>query len=126
MYRKAATLMLAAAVSLAAACQRRVEGIEYSLDESRPVAGFKTLWHDIHLTNRSGRDLHEVRLTLTLVGEDGRPRAEQKYYVLWPDGQRMTVSLSRENSPVNVQKVTLTGECAEGLIDYAWTIAKSL
>lgn len=125
MYRKAATLMLTA-VSPAAACQRRVEGIEYSLDESRPVAGFKTLWHDIHLTNRSGRDLHEVRLTLTLVGEDGSPRAEQKYYALWPEGQRMMASLSRENSPVNVQKVSLTGECAEGRINYAWTTAKSL
>lgn len=124
MYRKTATLVLAAAVSLAAACQRRIEGIEYSLDESRPVAGFKTLWHDVHLTNRSGRNLHEVRLTLTLVGEDGMPRAEQKYYALWPEGQKMTISLSRENSPANVQKMSLNGECDEGRIDYTWTVAK--
>jgi hypothetical protein len=79
-----------------------------------------TFWHDVHLTNNSGKDLHEVNVILTLIGEKGEPRSEKRYYVQWPDGETVKVSLSAENSPLNVQKISLAGSCTEGKIDSAW------
>lgn len=77
-------------------------------------------WHDIHFINKSGKDLHEVKLTLTIVGEDGDPSSEDRYYALWSDGQTVNISLSIENSPLNVQKISLSGSCSEGEIASSW------
>ncbi|HWT00992.1 MAG TPA: hypothetical protein VN256_12160 [Pyrinomonadaceae bacterium] len=79
------------------------------------------VWHDVHFTNRSGRDLHEVNLTLTVIGEEGTPRSEERYYATWPKDETKNFSLSSKNSPRNVQKISLAGSCAEGRVNLVWT-----
>ena len=78
------------------------------------------VWHDVHFTNKSGKDLHEVNVTLTLIGEEGTPRSEERYYATWLKDQTMNVSLSSKNSPRNVQKISMAGSCAEGRINLVW------
>jgi hypothetical protein len=97
-----------------AGCERpsAIDGIECSVDTGA--------WHDVYLINKSGKDLHEVKMSLTLIGEKGEPRSEDRYYVLWANGQIVKTSLSMENSPLNVQRISLTGSCTEGRIDSSW------
>ncbi|HKS28139.1 MAG TPA: hypothetical protein VJS44_09980 [Pyrinomonadaceae bacterium] len=120
MRRHIAVLFLIALSFLTFGCRKKVTGIEYRLDPGTAVQGVKLGWHNIYFANRSGQDLHEVHLTVTVLGEDGTPVEEKKYYAAWLNGQTVEVSLSREKSPINVQKVSLSGTCDEGEIDYNW------
>jgi hypothetical protein len=120
MRRNISVLFLIALSLLTFGCRKKVAGIEYRLDPGTVVQGVKVGWHNIYFTNRSGQDLHEVHLIVTITGEDGTPVNEQKYYALWHNNQTVEVSLSREKSPINVQKVSLSGTCDEGEIDYNW------
>jgi hypothetical protein len=95
-------------------CGKQINGLELSKFDKG------TFWHDLYLTNKSGEELHEVRMKLTLTGEDGKPLSEERYYVVWSKGQTIKVSLSVENSPINVQKISLAGSCTEGRINATW------
>jgi hypothetical protein len=95
-------------------CSKTISGFECELDRG-------AWWHDVYLTNKSGENLHEVKVTLTLTGEKGEPRSEERYYAQWSAGQTLKVSLSVENSPINVQKISLSGSCTEGRINSTWT-----
>lgn len=118
MHRRIIISILLISLLIMVGCQQpTISGIEYSLAEG-------SFWHDINLTNKSGKDLHEVKMTLTLIGEKGEPRSENRYYVVWPNGQTINVSLSVENSPINVQKISLAGSCTEGSIDSTWIPSK--
>ena len=90
-----------------------ISGLECSIDKG-------LVWHDVYLINESGKDLHEVKVVLTLTGEDDQPRTESRYYALWSNGQTIKTPLSEENSPYNVQKISLVGSCTEGKIDSSW------
>jgi hypothetical protein len=79
------------------------------------------LWHDIHFVNDCGKDLHEVRVSISLIGEKGDRASESRYFSLWPNGKSQIVSLKIANSPVNVQKFGMTGYCKEGDITLNWT-----
>lgn len=116
------SLLLACLSLTAVGCRERIDGIEYELIQGQ-IAGVTT-WHDVNFTNKSGRDLHEVKVAVTLIGESGEPMSEPKYYVSWPDGQTYKVSFPYAKSPVNVQKVRLAGSCDEGSIDYTWIPAQ--
>ncbi len=113
MYRRIAIPLLLIFILTIISCQKSINGLECKLDKG-------SIWHDVYLTNKSGKDLHEVKMTLTLMGEKGGPRSEDRYYVLWSNGQTVKSSLSVENSPLNVQKITLAGSCTEGKIDSEW------
>ncbi len=89
-----------------------ISEVEFSVAEG--------LWHDVNLTNRSGRDLHEVRLTLTVIGEKGDPHSEERFFAQWPNGHTVKVSLSIWNSQSNVQKISLFGSSKEGRIESTW------
>lgn len=77
--------------------------------------------HDIDFTNESGMDLHEIKVTICLIGEDGIEKCEPKYIGAWPNGETQRLSISIGNSPSNVKKFAIQGRCNEGTINQAWT-----
>ena len=118
MYRKMISLILVV-ISLftVTSCVTKkrpmqISGFECKLD--------KGLWHDVHLTNESGLTLREVKLTLSIVGEDGKVHSQPRYFARWQPGEKNIVSLTIAKSPVNVQKITITGTCMEGEIASSW------
>lgn len=96
-----------------ASCQNKVEGIKAKLDEG-------VLWHDVELTNESGKDLHEVKIAISLTGENGDVKSESRYFAVWPNGRKQRVSFEIKNSPRNVQKIEILGKCDEGSISSYW------
>jgi hypothetical protein len=98
-----------------AGCQKTINGFSFKLDKGE-------WWHDVYLTNTSGEDLHEVNVTLTLIGENGKPCSENRYYSRWGKEQTVKVSLSVSNSPDNVQKISFAGSSTEGPINSTWVI----
>lgn len=80
----------------------------------------KGLWHDLYITNQSGLKLNEVTITVTIIGEDGKAHSEKRYYAVWSPDKTNNVSLQMINSPVSVQKISMTGSCAEGQIAASW------
>jgi hypothetical protein len=80
----------------------------------------KGLWHDVYITNQSGQRLNEVKITLTIVGENGKTHSEQRYYAVWPHNKTNNISLQMVSSPHNVQKISMTGLSAEGEIAVSW------
>ena len=95
-------------------CGKTINEFECELDKG-------DWWHDVYLTNKSGEDLHEVKLTLTLTGEKDDPRSEKRYFALWSAGQTVKVSLTVGNSPLNIQKIALSGSSTEGQLKSSWT-----
>jgi len=92
--------------------KKKITGFECQLDSG--------LWHDVHLTNNSGRTLREVKIILSIVGQDGKVHTEPRYFARWQDGEKNIVSLTIAKSPINVQKVSITGTCLEGEIASSW------
>jgi hypothetical protein len=89
----------------------KISGFESAVDQGTLA------WHDVYLANKSGKDLHEVNMTLTIVGENGEPRSEKKYFAQWLNGETIKVSFPIGNTH-NVQKIMMVGSCKEGRIDY--------
>lgn len=71
--------------------------------------------HDLYVTNTCGKDLTEVRVAFTLVGEDASPTA-QRYWASWPLGvvQHITYPV---DSVSNVQRLELSGGADQGVFD---------
>jgi hypothetical protein len=88
-----------------------------------PISGFEgTLheWkslHEIYLENKARKDLHEVNVTVTIVGDDGEPHSVTKYFALWANDQMNSATFTVRDVN-NIQKISLIGSCAEGRIDY--------
>jgi hypothetical protein len=91
-----------------------VNGITAGIDQG-------VVWHAVDFVNGSSMDLHNVRVSISLVGENGGQKSEQRYFGLWSAGQKQHVELKSENSPKNVQKFSLDGWCDEGNIVGSWT-----
>ena len=92
----------------------RVQNITARLDEG-------IIWHDVYFTNTGLYDLHEVNISISLIGEKGERKAENRYYAVWSADQEQKVSFEAQNSPFNVQKISITGSCKEGDISLFWT-----
>ncbi len=80
-------------------------------DRSGVITGFDAGWdtgilsHDLKLTNKSGRDLEEVDVTITLYRTDGdRPEIKQ-FWAKWANGEVKAVKVAARQ----YQKVTLKG-----------------
>jgi hypothetical protein len=94
-----------------------------AIKRAPPISGFNgTLhkWdslHQIYLVHKAGKDLHEVNVTVTIVGDDGEPHSEKKYFALWSNDQINSANFLVRNVN-NVQKISMVGTCTEGHIDY--------
>ena len=117
--RKTAAAFISIALLILSGCTQEKK------EPPRPISEFackldKGLWHDVYVTNQSGRMLSEVTITLTIVGENGKAHSEQRYYAVWPHNKSNNVSLQMANSPRNVQKISMTGLSTEGRIAASW------
>ena len=92
----------------------QVQNITARLDEG-------IIWHDVYFTNEGYDDLHEVNLSISLIGEKGERKSESRYFAVWTADQEQKVSFEAKNSPFNVQKISITGSCEEGDISLFWT-----
>jgi hypothetical protein len=92
----------------------RIDGITAILDEG------EFIWHDFYFYNRSDKDLHEVKITVSVTGETGRQQSKSVYFAVWPSGQRQLVQFPVNDATRNVQKYSLTGSCNEGNVDSYW------
>jgi hypothetical protein len=94
-------------------CQGKIEKIDFFLDDGH-------LWHDVVLTNKSGKDLHQVNVTVTLIGDKGEQGSEAEQFNIWGDGQQQRISFTMKHSPEKVRKIVLKGDCKEGEIEAYW------
>ena len=108
-------LLVAALVALAGGCSRSsISGIQCSLDEGWLISD------DIYFINSSGRDLSEVRVTMTLTGETGAQKAIQRYWSTWHLGDKQHISIAPGDSVIKTQRVDLSGNCDQGSIGQSW------
>jgi hypothetical protein len=78
--------------------------------------------HDLHLTNTSGQNLTESRLTVQVIGEDAAP-AFDRYWASWSLGQTQLISIPVEEVR-NIQRVTISGSADQGVFDQTFTVDK--
>lgn len=78
--------------------------------------------HDFYVTNTSGEDLTEVRLSFRFLGEDAKPII-QRYWAEWPLGQKHTISFPVDDVK-NVQVIMVDGRADQGVIEAQLTRSK--
>jgi hypothetical protein len=112
--RYISTLLLAVLLCALAGCSRSVTGLQCSLDEGWLISD------DVYFTNSSGQELTEVRVTMTLTGENGAQRSIQKYWATWHLGDKQHIAISVDNSVPKIQRVDLSGSSDQGSISQSW------
>ena len=91
-----------------------VSGLHCSVDEGWLISD------DVYFTNKSGKDLTEVHVTMTLIGEKGDQQPINRYWANWHSGEIQHISISGSISVVGIQKVQLSGRCDQGIISDSW------
>lgn len=94
-----------------------ITAIYCSLDEGWLVSD------DIYFTNKSGKDLHEVRVKIKCIGVKGDATVNDRYWAIWSDQEQKMVSLSigADETVMDVQRIDMNGECEEGYFAMYWT-----
>ena len=69
--------------------------------------------HDLYVTNSSGKDLTEVHLKVTFVGEDASPTVE-RYWSSWTLGETRDVEISVDKVH-RIQALSIAGSADEGV-----------
>lgn len=100
--------------SLAGCSRSRVTGLQCSLDEEWLISD------GVCFTNSSGRDLTEVRVTMTLTGEKGAKTSIKSYWPTWPLGEMQQISIPVDNRLPKIERVDLSGRCNQGSIEQYW------
>ncbi len=95
--------------------KKSIRGIYSSLDEGWLISD------DIYFTNKSGEDLHEVKIDVTVIGHKGDKASVPRYWTSWKQGERKSVSIAVGQSVVNIQKIEMDGTCVEGYFSLYWT-----
>jgi hypothetical protein len=108
-------LLLTLLLTILAGCSRSsISGIQCSVDEGWLISD------DIYFVNSSGRELSDVRVIITLTGENGARSSVERYWATWKLGDKQHVSVSVGNSVPRIQRVELSGGCDQGLILQSW------
>jgi len=110
--------------------QSKVDGLQKEVDAKGPCAEIRDItsrvdrgdifWHDFYFTNNSSKALHEVKVSVTIIGDNGKAKSLYKYFALWSIGQEQKVSISIDETTRRYQKWSMTGLCNEGNINLAW------
>lgn len=78
------------------------------------------VYHDFHFWNKGYKDLHEVKASINITGDNGKTVSVSKYFALWSVGQKQTVSIAIDQTTRKYQKWSMSGLCNEGNINIAW------
>ena len=73
--------------------------------------------NDLHLYNRTGRRLHEVRVTVKVTGANTDVDYRKHYWAVWTNDYLKVAETIRVG---DIQSVELWGECDEGSISVKW------
>ncbi len=92
----------------------KVTGLQCSVNEGAIFSD------DVHYVNSSGKDLTEVHVTMTLTGENGDSRQFQRNCPAWGLGTTQDFHIPAGASVVRIQRVELSGNCAQGSISEVW------
>ena len=76
--------------------------------------------HDVILSNTTGEDLSETKISIKVIGENAAP-AISRYWAKWPLGEKQTISVPVSDVK-NVQRIQVYGSTDQGDIDQQWTI----
>jgi hypothetical protein len=114
-------VLLAGTAFLCTSCaepKKAIRGIYSSLDEGWLISD------DIFFTNKSGEDLHEVKINVTVIGHKGDKASVRRYWASWKQGELKTISIPVGQSVTNIQKIEMDGKCDEGYFSLYWTPKK--
>lgn len=93
-----------------------IEGIYASMDEG----GILFTADELYFTNKSGQNLTEVDIVITLTGIKGDKAKVKRYWPTWSLGEKKEVSISSSDSVDKIQKFSIDGTCNEGYFDGYW------
>ena len=81
---------------------------------------------DFYVTQKSGMQLRDVNVKLTVYGVDGSRRSVKQFWAVWGDAETRHISLSivDDQTVVNVQRVDFDGECTGYSFGVRWDYHK--